>query len=147
MITACWKNTQGLIAVEFALLAPVLVVMLLGLGDYVLGFSALIQLRNAVEAGASYCLHNGAGSCTPSVVAGIASAATGLAVPTGRVSLSLSYGCATASGVTLQASSAVNCSGGYAPGQYATVGGGYDYVTTLGGVTIPLSAITIIRIQ
>ncbi len=146
VFAACWRDRRAAIAVEFALLAPVLVVLLLGVADYVLGFSALIQLRNAVAAGASYCVQNGAGACTAAQVATQAAAATGLAVATSQVGVSLAYGCATSGGVTMQTTATPNCATGYAPGQYATVSASYTYVTTLGQVSIPLSAQTIVRL-
>jgi Flp pilus assembly protein TadG len=144
---AWWRDRRGVAAVEFALVAPVLLVMLLGFADLVPGFTALIQLRNAIEAGASYCMHNGASSCTAAQVASQVANATNLAIAAGKVTLSVSYGCATATTVTMQAAATPNCSSGYAPGQYATVSASYGYVTTLGNVTIPLSGQTIIRIQ
>lgn len=132
---------------EFALVAPVLTIMVLGLANYVLGFSSLIQLRNAVEAGASYCMHNGAAACTSSQVASTVAHSTTLAVPAGNVGLNLSYGCATATGVTLQSQATPNCASGIGPGQYAIVSANYTYVSSIGQVSIPLSSQTLIRLQ
>ncbi|OIQ97896.1 TadE-like protein [mine drainage metagenome] len=142
-----WRDCRGVSAVEFALVAPVLVTMLLGVGDYGHGFTCLIQLRNAVQAGASYCMHNGAGACTQSAVAGVVAAATPLAVPSGNVALTLTYGCTTGSGITYQSADTPNCSGGVTPGEYAEISASYDYVTTLGGVSIPLTSQTEVRLQ
>ena len=145
-LAACGRDARGAIAVEFALLAPVLVILLMGVADYVLGFSALIQLRNAVAAGASYCVQNGAGACTASQVAAQAAGASGLAIAAGQVGVSLAYGCATSGGVTTQPAATPNCATGYAPGQYVSVQATYTYVTTLGQVSIPLSAQTMMRL-
>ncbi len=141
------RDCRGVSAVEFALVAPMLATLLVGVGDYGYGFTCLIQLRNAVEAGASYCMHNGAGACTQSAVAGVVAAATPLAVPAGNVTLTLNYGCTTGSGITYQSADTPTCSGGVTPGEYAEVSASYDYVTTLGGVTIPLTSQTEVRLQ
>ena len=132
---------------EFALVAPVLTIMVLGLANYVLGFSSLIQLRNAVEAGASYCMHNGAAACTASQVAATVANSTTLPVASGNVGLNLSYGCATVTGVTLQSQATPNCASGIGPGQYAIVSANYTYVSSIGQVSIPLSSQTLIRLQ
>ncbi len=140
-------DRRGAVAVEFALVAPVLIALLLGLANTIMGFTAAIQLNNAVQAGASYCMKNGTASCTTTQIQSIVANGTALAIPSGQVTLSLTYGCASAATVTTQAAATPNCSNGYAPGEYAIVGATYTYVTLIGQIGIPLSATTLIRIQ
>jgi Flp pilus assembly protein TadG len=50
---------QGLAAIEFALLAPVLMALLVGLLDFGLAFQRQLNVNAAAEAGASYAVING----------------------------------------------------------------------------------------
>jgi Flp pilus assembly protein TadG len=142
-----FNDASGVITVEFALVAPVLVVALLGIGDYIMAFSAQMKLHNAVQAGASYCMKNGSSACTLANVQNAVVNATPLPVTTANVGLTLSYGCASTSGITLQGSSTPNCANGFAPGLYAVITATYQYTTTVGPVVIPMSSTTTLRIQ
>jgi Flp pilus assembly protein TadG len=51
-----FRNTNGAAAVEFGLVAPILVTLLVGVGTYGLEIIAYSKMREAVSAGAQYAL-------------------------------------------------------------------------------------------
>jgi Flp pilus assembly protein TadG len=53
------QANQGLAAVEFALLTPVLITLLVGLLDFGLAFQRQLNVNAAAQAGASYAVING----------------------------------------------------------------------------------------
>jgi Flp pilus assembly protein TadG len=123
-----WRSgSQGTAAIEFALMIPVLLTLMMGVAD--LGFAMYtgMQVYSAAEAGALYAAKNGWDS------AGISSAVTGA---TGTEGITASpaptqfCGCPTASGV-ITWSCTTNCASGGAAGQYARINASLAYSTIL----------------
>lgn len=52
------RSTRGAVAVEFALIAPVLMLIILHLLDLGLAFNERMQVESAARAGIQYALHN-----------------------------------------------------------------------------------------
>ncbi|MGH6794892.1 MAG: TadE/TadG family type IV pilus assembly protein [Methylocella sp.] len=104
-------------AIEFALMGPVLVLMLMAATDMALAIHARAEVGNAARAGAQYAAINGFNS------SGITSAvanATSLPGVTAAPAPSTFCGCATASGITQQ-TCGTTCAAGGSTGTYVTV--------------------------
>src|SRR5579863_9060568 len=54
-----WRANDGVGAIEFAFVAGILAVMLLGVLDFGIGFWEKMQVNNAVQAGAEYATKSG----------------------------------------------------------------------------------------
>jgi Flp pilus assembly protein TadG len=139
---------SGASAAEFALVLPILTVLLFGAVD-VSGLAwAKMQVGAAARAGASYALTYGFDE------AGINLAvanATGLTVTAGTPTET--FGCPDAAiGIAVAADDSTPCAGsGELPGNYVTVGASADYTPIFGwpGLpeTIPLSAESKVRVS
>jgi Flp pilus assembly protein TadG len=157
-------GTAGAALVEFALLAPILIVMAVYTADIGLLVYSNMAVQNAAQAGAQYALelHNFG---TPSYLSSISSAVTSAATITNKtVTISASpaptqfCGCPTSTGVTPQACGTF-CTGSPA-GTYVTVSAAATYKTliipTQGSIftsndftssTYPLAASATVRVQ
>jgi Flp pilus assembly protein TadG len=116
------RNEQGAAAVEFALLAPVLISLTLALADFGLALRERVQLVGAANAGIHYAARN------PDNTGGVGAAVTAAtAIPSARLSVSTTTSCECADG------SAAACVGGTCP-----AGGVRTYVTVSVSETFPL---------
>jgi Flp pilus assembly protein TadG len=113
----------GSALIEFAVCAPMLVVMSIYTMDFSLAFYRQMQVQNAAQAGVDWAMANHIVNA-----AAITSAVTNAATP--PVSVSTGYpieqcGCPSSTGVTLTANTAPTpcpvCAGGAAGGLYVTV--------------------------
>jgi Flp pilus assembly protein TadG len=116
--------------VEFALIAPLLVGMLLPMIDLGMGFYARDQVITAAEAGAQYAFVNGWNSASVQTAISNATYLSGITLYTGYPKQV--YGCPTTTGVTIEPSATTSCSsvnGGYAvtAGTYVAVRVSYTY--------------------
>src|SRR3954449_11084270 len=59
------RSRSGNVAVEFALIAPVAILMLVGITDYGMAVYDRMQLSSAVRAGIQYALHH---SANPAII-------------------------------------------------------------------------------
>ncbi|MFZ2466850.1 TadE/TadG family type IV pilus assembly protein [Parvibaculum sedimenti] len=141
------RNDAGTAAIEFGLLAPVLLILLAGLVEVGFSIRESMMVHEAVEAGASYATQYGWDST------GISNAITGATAETGITatpSPQTFCGCPTATGVTTTLCTAT-CTGGGSPGQYVRVDATIPHTTILSylGLPIPatLTAHAIVRIQ
>jgi TadE-like protein len=57
-LSRLWPATDGLGAVEFGFIAPFLLLMLLGIADFGIGFWQQMEIANAADAGAQYAMAN-----------------------------------------------------------------------------------------
>ena len=106
------RNDDGNAAVEFALLVPVLILLVAGLIDFGRAYFTKMQLENAARAGAQYgLLHGGDDLATIQDVVRQASE-----VPTANLTVSTTNFCACPDG-TAQVCSTGDC-GGFKPGSY-----------------------------
>ncbi|MDB5474577.1 MAG: tadG [Phenylobacterium sp.] len=109
------RDRRGAAAVEFALLAPVLLLLLAGLIDVSRLIVTSLQVRAAAQAGADYARARGWDAVA---VAGAVTGATPLAAAASPAPLVTK---ACVSGQSIVATTATTCSGGGTPGDFVTV--------------------------
>jgi Flp pilus assembly protein TadG len=119
---------------EFAVVAPVLTVMVISIGDIGLGVYRKMQVEDAAQAGAEWAIRNGFDS---TAISNAVAAATNASVAASPAPVQF-CGCATGSSVS-QVSCGTPCSGGALAGTYATVSAQLTYNTTLNYVVFPTS--------
>ena len=119
-------DEAGVAAVEFAMLVPVLVLMVMATADIGLGIYRKMQVEQAAQAGAEWAIRNGFDAD------GISNAVTSATNAQVAVSPAPSQfcGCATSSGISA-ASCGTPCPSGAQAGTYATVSAQMTYTTTL----------------
>jgi Flp pilus assembly protein TadG len=120
------RSESGTAAIEFAILAPLLALIFVGMVDLGSLMYQAMQLNSAVESGAFYVITNGWVSSTGATPIVTAMQQTGAV--TGTPTAACFYGCPNAtSGIASQSgtcgsgSSTSTCSNGYAPGQYVKI--------------------------
>lgn len=141
-----WRQCRGNAAIELALLAPPLMLLVVGTVDYGLAVYDQIEVQNAAQAGAEYALKHG---YSTTGISGAMSAATPLtisAVPAPAQS------CGCPSGTTLTPTACGNnCASGLTAGTYVTVNAQTTYTTILPYPGVPnsytLAASSTVRIQ
>jgi Flp pilus assembly protein TadG len=112
-----WAATDGLGAIEFGFIAPVLLLMLLGVLDFGMAFWQQMEIAGATDAGAQWGMTN---TYDSNSITSVVQAATSLSVPTANISPSNPCGCASSSGVTTYACTST-CPDGSAPKIYIFV--------------------------
>ena len=144
---AVLSEKRGSAAIEFALISPVFVILLIGVTE--LGFAGLgaMRVQDAAEAGALYAQVHGWNS------AGIVSAVTNATGATGLTATPAPVnfcGCPGADGVTA-ITCTDTCADGSTPGQYITVSASMPRLSIMPGTitTLPdtLTAHSTVRIQ
>lgn len=105
----------GLGAIEFGFIAPVLLMMLLGIVDFGMAFWEQMQITNAADAGAHWGATNAYSATSIQTVARSATNLSGLSA-----SASNPCGCPTSTGVSIYSCSAT-CPDGSAPQSYVVV--------------------------
>jgi Flp pilus assembly protein TadG len=141
------SDTRGTAAIEFAILTPILLALLLGVVDLGFGLYAAIQAQSAAEAGALYAAEKGWNS------AGISAAvvnATGASSMAATPAPTLFCGCPSASGIaTIVCTS--TCTGGVQPSEYVQVNSALARLSILVdtglGMATTVTGVSIIRIQ
>jgi Flp pilus assembly protein TadG len=112
-------DVRGTAAIEFAIVAPALLVLVFGAAEIGYSASQAMQVQDAVEAGALYVSEHGWNS------SGISTAvvnATGVATGvTASPAPSQFYGCPGTTGLVVVASSTTKCASGNLPGTYARI--------------------------
>lgn len=132
-----FRDSRGVSALEFALVAPVLFTFLLGIVDLGLGFRALMAVTQAAQAGSYYGLLNGFNASAIQNAVANSTATSGISsTPTP----SQSCGCPTGTSVA-PTSCGSTCSNGQTPGTYVSVSAQYQYSTILAypGLSSPLT--------
>lgn len=118
---------EGMAAVEFAIIAPVVSLAMICTVDIGLGFYRKMQVQNAAQAGAEYAATHGFNG---TAIASAMTSATGYANVQASPAPAQFCGCATTSGVST-ATCGTNCTGGAAAGTYVTVTAQADYATLI----------------
>lgn len=137
----------GTASVEFALLAPVLVFLLIGIFDYGKAAYEAMQVQDAAQAGAEYALRYGWNS--GNIENAVTSTTTSISV-SATPAPTQSCGCVSGTSI-VSASCGSACSGGGTAGTYVTVSAQAPYSPILSypGISLPstLTAQTTVRIQ
>jgi len=120
------RDRNGLGAVEFAVLATVLILMFVALADLGLGIYQNMQVDSAAQYGAQYALVNGYNS---SAITSAVQGSTDLSPLT--VTPSTFSGCPATNGVSVQVGGIVPCSDGSAPGTFVQVTVAHTYTTLI----------------
>jgi Flp pilus assembly protein TadG len=143
----CWRETRGNAALEMALVAPMLVLMMIGVADFGMAVFLKMQVQQAAQAGAEYAIVHGFDA------AAITTAATS-AVPVSGITATPApaQSCGCPSGTTMTAATCgTNCANGLGAGTYVTVSTQGTYATMLAYPGMPASfaftAASIVRVQ
>jgi Flp pilus assembly protein TadG len=148
-ISRALADTGGAAAVEFALLAPALILVVIGSVDVGALAYQKAEVSAAANAGALYAIHKGGGS--PSSIQTAASSATPLtlsATPT----VSTLYYCSNGGALSAAASAGASCGAGKpTAGTYIQVTTQATYAPPVSWTNLPmptaLSATTLVRIK
>lgn len=146
------RDSRGNPAIEFGLLAPILMLLLLGVLDFGTGFWDQTQVTAAAQAGASYAVNSGfnATGIANAVASGGPAAIQASPAPTEFCGCPNStQGVAAASGTPPTCTS--TCSDGTTAGTYATVNAKLSFTTIFPWPGLPrptlLTSTTIVRLQ
>jgi Flp pilus assembly protein TadG len=145
-------GTGGIAAVEFALILPALVLMMISTVDFGMGFYRKMQVYEAARAGAQYASANGFNATKISTAVTSATSFSGIAATPAPHQ---DCGCAASTGVTFNGDTAPFCTSKCpdttVAGTYVTASAQATYTTMLSYPTIPASfafaAQTTVRIQ
>jgi Flp pilus assembly protein TadG len=124
-LSRLWRAHEGLGAIEFGFIAPVLLTPLLGVIDFGMAFWQQMEIANAADAGAQWGMQN---TYSSSSIQTVVQAATSLTIPTTNITPSNPCGCATSTGVTVY-SCASTCPDGTTPQPYVVVNTHICYTT------------------
>lgn len=140
-------DTRGVSAVEFAILAPMLIFMAVATTDLGMGFYRRMQVESAAQAGAQYAMLHSFDATAISTAVTSATNYTGISASPTPTQF---YGCPSSTGITA-ASSNSTCSTGNSPGTYVSVSAQATYSTLIAYPGLPnsynLAATSTARIQ
>jgi Flp pilus assembly protein TadG len=141
------RQAGGNAALEMALIAPVLVLLLVGIADFGMAVYRKMQVQHAAQAGAEYAMVHGFSSSAITSTVTAATAFTGI-----TASPAPAQSCGCVSGTTVAAATCgTNCASGTAAGTYVTVSAQGSYATIIPYPGIPssftLTAASVVRIQ
>jgi Flp pilus assembly protein TadG len=141
------EGSRAVAAIEFAILAPLLILMLVSAVDLGFGIYRRMQVQNAAQAGASYAMLHG---YLPNSISSAVTSATALSGITASPGPSEYCGCPSTSGIT-SAPCSSTCPDGAVAGTYVTVSAEATYNTILPYPIVPNSytfnAQSTVRIQ
>ncbi len=141
------RDVRGVAAIEFAIVAPMLVLAMVCTADLGLGIYRKMQVQNAAQAGAEYAIVHGYVSASITTAVSNATTFSGIS---GTPAPSQFCGCPSSTGVTTTDCGGT-CSGGSSPGTYVSVGAQATYTTILPYPIMPNSftfnAQSTVRIQ
>jgi Flp pilus assembly pilin Flp len=136
------REERGVSAIEFALIAPVIAILIIGIIDFGMGLWRQMQVANAAEAGAAYAAAKGWNSTTGGIENAVTSATNFSAITASPAPTWPPWcGCPnTSSGVT-SATCGSNCGDGSLAGHYVTVQAQASYSTILPwpGISSPIT--------
>jgi Flp pilus assembly protein TadG len=129
-------SRRGSAAIEFAIIAPLLLIMLAGLVE--LGFAAreAMLVQDAAEVGAGYAVKNGWDSAGISSAVVNATGATGVTASPAPVQF---CGCPVASGISTVLCTA-KCPDTTSPGTYVRVSASVAHTAILSNLGLPIPA-------
>jgi Flp pilus assembly protein TadG len=125
------RDQRGVTAIEFAVIAPIMIGLFISIADLGLGLYTQVQLANAAQSGAAYAMQKGYNSDTMKTVAQASTRLTSVTVATSQF-----CGCPSATGVTVTACTA-SCGDGLTAGTFAQVIASKTYSTLLSYPGIP----------
>jgi Flp pilus assembly protein TadG len=134
-----WRGiaaNAGSAAIEFAIIAPVLLILLAGLVEIGFATREAMQVQDAAEAGAGYAIRNGWNSAAISAAVVNATGATGVTASPAPAQF---CGCPGAAGITTVLCNAT-CTGGTTPGSYVRVSASIAHIAILGNLGLPIPA-------
>ncbi len=127
-------GVSGVAAIEFAILAPLLIVLLVFTIDLGIGFYRKMQVQNAAQAGAQYAAVHGFNATSVSNAVLSATSFLGIAASPAP---SQFCGCPSSTGVTTATCGSTCSSSGSAPGSYVVVTAQGSYNTLFSYPGIP----------
>lgn len=143
-----WAAVKGTVAMKVGLVAPVLLLVLVGVVELGDGIFEGMQVQDAAEAGGLYVANNGAWN-TAGIRAAVANATQTRGI-TARPAPSQFCGCPTDDGITAIAC-ATTCAGGIAAGTYVRIEATLPHnpLLTLPGLALPtnLTRSAIVRLN
>jgi Flp pilus assembly protein TadG len=132
-----WRS--GAAAVEFALVTPLMAILLGGVVEIGMSAYQAMQVQSSTEAGILYAIEHGASNIT-AIGQAVVNATGTAGITASPVPLAF-CGCPGASGVVSQNSNCTTvCSDGSAPGQYVTVSAALTHHTIMSFLNLPLPA-------
>ena len=135
LVAFAHDNDEGLSGIEFAIIAPVLILSFIATADFGLAIYAKMEVENAAQAGTEYAARNG---YTSSSVTSAVTSATNLSGLSATPAPSQFCGCPTTSGVTT-ATCNTNCASGAVAGTYVSASAQATYSTIISYPGIPSS--------
>jgi len=149
-LRALWRAQDGVAAVEFGLLAPMLLLIVAAVVDLGLAYSAEIKVQQSAQAGAQYALLHGFDSTK---ISSAVRSATNLSV-SANPAPTQQCGCLSGSIVTLSGTPPclITCGNGLTPGVYVQVNAQASYTPLIPYATLLSSPTTLtsqaqVRIQ
>jgi Flp pilus assembly protein TadG len=138
-----FRQTDGGAAVEFGIIFPVFLVLILGVVDYGAAIFQIMAVSNAAQVGANYAMLNG---YDPTTIQNKVNAATGIA--TTNIAVSETCGCPTGSAVSNVGCTPPlpTCAGNQRAGAYVTVTITQAYSPVAPGISSPLTASSFVRV-
>lgn len=140
-------DARGASAVEFALLAPFLVAILIPTADLGMGLYSKMQVQDAAQAGAQYAVFHGWNSAA---IQNAVTSATSLSSISASPAPTQSCGCASGTSI-MPAACGTTCPDGQSAGTYVTVAAQAQYQPLIPypalGTSVTLSAQSMVRIQ
>lgn len=120
-------DTSGVAAIEFGIIVPILVLMVVATADIGMGFYRKMQVEDAAQAGAAWAIKNGFDANLISTAVTSATSAPAISVSPAPVQF---CGCASGSSIST-VTCGTTCSGGALAGTYTTVSAQMTYNTIL----------------
>lgn len=127
---------SGIAAIEFAMVAPTLVILFICTADLSLGIYRKMQVQNAAQSGAAYAMLYG---FAPNSISSAVTNATGSSAVNASPQPSEFCGCPSASSGVTSISCSSTCPNGSTAGTYVTVSAQATYETILPYPLVPNS--------
>ena len=129
-------GSSGIAAIEFAIVAPTLVLLFICTADLSLGIYRKMQVQNAAQSGAAYAMLYG---FTQNSISSAVTNATGLSAVAATPQPNEFCGCPSATSGVTSISCTSTCPNGATPGTYVTVSAQATYETILPYPMVPNS--------
>jgi Flp pilus assembly protein TadG len=138
-VAANLRQRSGAAAIEFALVTPLLAILVGGVVEIGMASYQAMQVQSATEAGILYATEHGASNIT-AIGQAVVNATGTAGITASPVPLAF-CGCPSVAGVVSQNSNCTTvCSDGTPPGQYVTVSAALAHHTIMSFLNLPLPA-------
>ena len=148
LVLSARENNEGLSGIEFALIAPVLILAFIATADFGLAIYAKMEVENAAQAGTEYASLSS--TYDSSKISSAVTSATNLSV-SATPAPSRFCGCPSSSGGVTTATCGTNCASGAYAGTYVSASAQATYSTIISYPGIPstytFSSTSTVRIQ